>query len=829
MTRYQLNTPALKGTLLASVIGALAQGAGAEESVESHRLQAVEVVGQSASVEEALASQRAADNIQTTVSADAIGQLPDTNVSESLQRLPGVSIERDQGEGRFVRVRGLAPDYNAVDVDGVQIPAPEAGRRAVALDVVPADLLESLTVVKTLTPDMDANSLGGTVQVRSLSAFDRPGLYYSVTGKGSYNELMDETSPELSAAFSNRFSIGSGEDNFGVAAAFSWSERDFGSDNVETGGGWDFDDGDARLEEFEQRDYTITRERLGLALNFDYLPNDNSRYYLRTLHSRFRDEEIRQANVFGFEEAMAPNETGAVEVQKELKNREETQKITSVVFGGEQRWDDWAMEYRIGHSRASEDEPRHTGGAVFAAEFDDGGYYGSHKPRPVFPSGFFDDALYELDEVEVAQSDTKDRQTDLKLDFTRDLMWNQHFATLKFGGKVARRDKESDAETWIYEPEGNLSDFAKDVDYGLGEMGSGIDTSVDNLLSGPGERDDEASAIEDYDISEDSRAAYVMGTVDVGDLRVLGGVRYQSTDFSARGYGVEDGDIVANRFNEDEQHWLPALHLRYRVGPDTQIRAAFTQSVVRPTFEQLSPGYEIDGDEASFGNPGLKSLEADNYDLGIEHYMGRAGVVSAFLFYKDLKNFVYRTDVGGASGYEMYDEAETFENGDSASLYGLELAYSKTFSGLPAPFNGLLVGANATLVDSEARIRAYDEDAGGYRDRTIALPSQSDLTANLMVGYETRKLSLRLAANYTGNYLQEVQDPLDKRYDIHVDDHIQLDFTGHYFLTERLQLTFEAINLTDEPFYAYTGRERYNAQYEEYGATYKLGLSLKHY
>src|SRR5690606_5222700 len=212
MTRYQRNTPVLKRTLLASVIGALAQGAGAEESVESHRLQAVEVVGQSASVEEALASQRAADNIQTTVSADAIGQLPDTNVSESLQRLPGVSIERDQGEGRFVRVRGLAPDYNAVDVDGVQIPAPEAGRRAVALDVVPADLLESLTVVKTLTPDMDANSLGGTVQVRSLSAFDRPGLYYSVTGKGSYNELMDETSPELSAAFSNRFSIGSGED-----------------------------------------------------------------------------------------------------------------------------------------------------------------------------------------------------------------------------------------------------------------------------------------------------------------------------------------------------------------------------------------------------------------------------------------------------------------------------------------------------------------------------------------------------------------------------------------------------------------------------------------
>ncbi|MCK5887680.1 MAG: TonB-dependent receptor, partial [Alcanivorax sp.] len=145
------------------------------------------------------------------------------------------------------------------------------------------------------------------------------------------------------------------------------------------------------------------------------------------------------------------------------------------------------------------------------------------------------------------------------------------------------------------------------------------------------------------------------------------------------------------------------------------------------------------------------------------------------------------------------------------------------------PFNGLLVGANMTLVDSEAEIESWDEDAGALRRREITLPSQSDLTGNLVLGYEYQALSLRLAANYTGEYLQEVSDPLDKRYDIYTDDHVQLDLTGHYFLTDELQLTFEAINITDEPFYAYTGKERFNAQYEEYGPTYKLGLALKHF
>ena len=193
----------------------------------------VEVIGQAVSIDEALKDQRSSEQRQSVVHADGIGQLPDDNAAEALQRIPGISVERDQGGRRFVSVRGIAPDLNSVTINGTLVPSPESKRRAVALDVLPSELVQSLSVVKTLTPDMDANSLGGTIEVESLSAFDHDGLFYSISGEGSYDENVEKTSPKFSGAISNRFSLSDGVDNFGVAAALSWQERKFGSDNVE--------------------------------------------------------------------------------------------------------------------------------------------------------------------------------------------------------------------------------------------------------------------------------------------------------------------------------------------------------------------------------------------------------------------------------------------------------------------------------------------------------------------------------------------------------------------------------------------------------------------
>ncbi|WP_229779269.1 TonB-dependent receptor [Pseudomonas matsuisoli] len=792
-------------------------------------IERVEVIGQAVSTDKALREQKASDSIKSVVHADGVGQLPDDNAAEALQRIPGLSVERDQGEGRFVSVRGIAPDLNSVTINGTLVPAPEGSRRAVALDVLPSELIQSLSVTKTLTPDMDANSLGGTIEVESLSAFDHDGLFYTISGEGSHDENVGKNSPKFSGAISNRFSLGDGIDNFGVAAAFSWQKRKFGSDNVETGGAWDFEDG-ARLEEVEQRDYEITRERTGFGLNFDYRPDDLSSYYLRTLYSKFKDTETRNASGVAFEDPQLSGERGDGEGWRDLKSREDTQEIKSYVLGGERIIDLWTVSGQAGYSESTERDPGGIAGAEFVGDFSGIGFDGNRKPRVAVGSDFYDPAAFTLDEVEWEKVSGKDKEKNIRLDLARDYDLAGHGAQFKFGGKLSRRDKTSDTEVWVYDDfdDVNLAGYQSgNVDYALGNYGNGISAgAIEGLIGGLDRAafyDEENSRINDFDMREDINAAYFMNTVDVNDLRVIAGIRYEGTEFEAKGTGLRDDVYEDTKSRNRYDHWLPGLHLHYQLAPDTAIRAAWTNTVVRPTFGQLAPGFMIDGSDAEFGNPDLKPLESMNFDLGIEHYMGRAGVVSAFLFYKDIDNFIYNTDLAGTGAWADFDEALSFENGDSAKLYGLELAYSQKFDWLPAPWNGVLLGANVTLSKSDATIE------GQGAKRSIDMPNQSDTVGNFMVGWENDRFNMRVAANYKSKYLMEVAGIQDEALDLYSDDQMFVDFKAGYFLTPNLQLTFEAQNITDEHYYTYAGRRSYNAQYEEYGPTYKLGLTLTHF
>src|SRR5690606_11901920 len=131
------------------------------------------VVGQSASLASSLSRKRAADGVEDVLTRDAVGQFPDQNVAESLRRVPGINILNDQGEGRFVSVRGLDPELNAASINGTRLPAPESDVRSVALDVVAAELIESIEIKKSLTPDMDADTIGASIEINTVSAFDR--------------------------------------------------------------------------------------------------------------------------------------------------------------------------------------------------------------------------------------------------------------------------------------------------------------------------------------------------------------------------------------------------------------------------------------------------------------------------------------------------------------------------------------------------------------------------------------------------------------------------------------------------------------------------------
>lgn len=794
------------------------------QSADAQSLGTIEVVGvgQAASMNAALREQKASDSISSVVHADAIGQLPDDNAAEALQRLPGVSIERDQGEGRFVSVRGLDADLNAVTINGTLVPAPEAKRRGVALDVLPSELVQSLAVIKTLTPDLDANSLGGTVQVNSLSAFDHKGLFYTGSAEGAYNDLRNKYSPKFSGAISNRFNIFGGEDNFGVAAALSYQNRKFGSDNVETGGAWN---GQA-LDKISMRYYDIQRERLGAGLNFDWR-NESSQYYLRTLYSRFVDTETRNALNAKFDNSCLANAICSGKATRALKSREEAQNIQSYVFGGKQQLGLWVAEGQIAYSQAEEKDPRGISAAEYTGKFKNLSYQDTVKPVFSADASLYDPKSFALNSIKEKEESSRDKEKNIKLDFTRDYSIYNYSSQFKFGAKVSQREKTNDENAWSYKKLKGGADFYGNADYSLGQFGPFINTgNVEDRLKGLNSDqniDRQLSVVNDFKSREDINAAYFMNSIDIHDWRIIAGLRFEDTHKSANGFAYKDGDVSSTTAKQRYSHWLPNLSLRYEIDKQTLLRAAYTNTVVRPTFAQSSPGMKVDMLEAEFGNPQLKPLTSHNLDLSIERYFGTAGTISANIFYKKINNFIYKTDVAGQGIWRDFEEAETYKNGEHANLYGLEFTYSQKMDGLSVPWNGLIWGINTTISHSDAKIKEMGSQ------RTTSFPSQAKFVGNAMLGWEGEHLGLKFSANYKTPALYELAAVNQPNLDIYNDRQLFVDFSSYFNMTKNLKLKFDVANITNEKYYAYTGNKALNAQYETYGPTYKLGITYTNF
>jgi TonB-dependent receptor len=817
----------------------LAAFAAQAQTTPPKTLDTVVVSGQAAGLRSALDKQQAAAGIISVVHADGIGQLPDNNAAEALARMPGVSIERDQGEGRFVRVRGLGPDLNAVSINGSLVPSAESDRRAVGLDVVPAGLIRSLVVTKTATPDQDANSLGGSVEVNTLSGFDQPGRFMTLSLGANHSDLSGKTSPTAALIYGDRF-FGN---TLGVAVALSSDERSFGSNNVETGGAWDDSGAKPALEELERRSYTIKRERRGGALNLDLRPDALQSYYLRTFSSRFTDTEQRQAQTLAFSKALLEGASGTAKAARTLKAREEISQIDSLSLGGERRFGDWQLLAAVGAGRASEDKPDTLSGATYKNSADMAGVSFRDSQQPIIsgPAALAGASGFALDKLKLEQSLATDRTRNLKMDLLHDSVIGGVDIELKGGFKLARREKNNESELWSYGAKALTKAGLTKTQLGMGavlaegmarypwgELGPNLsDAAIRKLVAGLPAADFRVasdSTVNDYRIEENSDAAYLQARIELKSTQIITGLRHEKLSMDASAYADTNGKLSPQQAHSSSRHWLPALLVRHDLFSDTQLRGAYTQSVVRPTFGQLTPGLVIDEDNAEFGNPLLKPLRSQNLDFGVEHRLDRDGAVSAYAFHKNIRDFVYRSDLAGQGAWAGYDSALTYANGDDAKVSGLELSYSQALRRLPAPFNGLIVGANATLVTSEATIGGYQ--SGNWQQRKLALPSQSDRSVNLSLGWEGYGLSTRVAANYKSSYLLEVGDVFNAAKDSWVDAQTQVDLSLRYDITPKLQISFEALNLSDQPYYVYAGRPALNSQYEQYGRSYKLGLKL---
>ncbi|MCS0613984.1 TonB-dependent receptor [Massilia kyonggiensis] len=795
-----------------------------------HAADTVVVTGQRASLAHAIAAQEKADNIVSVVSSDDIGGLPDKNAAEALARLPGVAVQRDQGEGRYVVVRGLDADYNSVTINGATVPSPEASRRAVALDVLPAGLIRELAVTKTLTPDQDANALGGSIDVKTLSAFDLPGRLLSVGAAASHDDLTHRTSPSANALWAQRFAGGT----LGIAAGLSGERRKFGSDNVETGGAWSGD----RLSGFELRDYLPARTRRAGALNVDWRPDADTSVALRTFLSRFSDDEVRDrltvGNVKGG--ALAEGQTDTARVERRIRQRKYTQEIRSVSLAADHRIGAWKVHAEAASTRASEDTPESLNDGRFrgTSSFAGIGFTDGVQPHLIAPASVFDPASYALNAITLQQRYSSDRTNQLRVDLMRDVEAGDWRGTVKFGAKAIRRDKDNDTNQWAYNSSkttsGNywgpgstaMSAFTSGatLDYALGTIGAALDPALIRARVAGIDRSKALlaaeSALNDYGMREDIDAGYVQTSLSRGPWTVLAGVRAERTRFTADGNEVAGSTITPRHAGREYTNWLPSVQARYDIDRATSVRAAWTNAVVRANFSQLAPGISLaSATEATIGNPDLAPLKAHNLDIGIERILGSGGVVSAYAFYKDIRNFTYAANLAGTGRWVGYTTATSYANGDDADVRGLELAWQQPLRMLPAPFNGLLVGANATLTSSSADVKG----------RSIRMPGQAQRMANLMLGYEAGPLSTRIAVNYKSPYLLElggdVNDPLQDHI---VDTQKQVDFSLAWQFGKRWQLSFDAANLNNETYYVYQGVKGHNVQYERYGRTYKIGL-----
>lgn len=775
---------------------------------------------------EALSRQKEAPNITNIVASDQMGRFPDPSAPDAVQRIPGVAVERDLGEGRYIQIRGGSAQNTQVTVNGEQVPSPESELRQIALDAVPVDVLEAIEVAKAITPDMDAEAIGGSVNLVTRKAPEVRTM--SVEAAGGFAPIRDRFAGSGSATFGDR----TGDKRFGYLLGGSYSRRHFGADDLEP----EYDIGslgpsDDVLAGLEVRHYSVWRARIGGTAALDYRLSPSSNLFLSSLYSELQDEEQRRRVIHGLEDD---------ELEFVHKNRLEKQKTFNLAVGGDHLFGSGgSVDYRAAYTRSEQDTPYDIEvgflqeNVGFSPDISDP----DHPQTNPDPGTI--DGTYIFDEATPGISYTKDRDWAGTINFRLPFAFGSSSAgAIKFGGKYRDKHKTQNVTELEYELASGANDIVlgqdigrpfsnSDYEPGTYPFPSSVTTrgEIRNFVPRFGsmlevEQNMEAET-NDYDIAEKTAAGFVMAELNITpQLLLLPGVRYEHTRFEGRGFEWDSEDETLTPVSADNSYgrFFPMVHLRYRLGSETNIRAAFTSAIARPNFIQLVPFRVRDDEDLTLGNPDLDPTTSRNYDLLVEHYDRRIGVLSAGVFYKQLDKpifpFVEDNTLGG--------ETTQPRNIDSGKIFGLEVAVQQQLRFLPAPLDGLGIYANYTWTDSEAEL------PGG---RTSRLPGQAEHIFNAALSYEKGRFSGQVSTNYHGDYILEFGgdsgDADELEEDIFLDSHFQLDATASYLITPRAQLFVELVNLTNEPLRTFQFHQNRPRQIEYYRSWFEVGFRVR--
>lgn len=813
------------------------------------QLSGIQVTGLRQGQNKALNIQKSSENIVNVVSSEQMLRLPDLNAAEILQRIPGISIVRDQGEGRYVQIRGTDARLTSVSVNGERLTAPDAGERYVGMDVVSASQVASIEVVKALTPDMDADAIGGSVNLVTKSGFDAEKPFFNIQAGSGYSDMLGK--PLWQGNFTYGAKFGSDE-NLAIAVTGNY---DYWKRNT-----WDLETGYNKvtagtvtvpfaLVDLDLRDYLVERERINIAANLDFRPSENNQYSLRGMYNNRDDYEYRR-NLYvrpskgKFTTADAVTDA---RIYRGLKDRLERQNIATISAGAVHKMNNLKLDYSIGYTSGGTKKPDETDPTFVMAKKLNLSLNLANPERPqytVTSTGAAYDQFnadnFKLDGVKWNNDEATDQDVlgSANLRYAYDI--GNHPSELKFGGKMHVREKKKNQDRWVYKKDGAdllMTQFVGDdgisILDGAYKVGSAIDGDKfreyfkgqkDKANGLKGSIDRENSDAASFTADENIVAYYAMNTLNMDNWMFLAGVRHEFTSTTNNSNQVlldANGDYVSTTKLEskvDYNNFLPMAHIRYKLTQMTNIRLAFTTGIARPNFYDLVP-YRVvlsEDNQINEGNSTLKPTTATSLDLMAEHYFQVIGMVSGGAFYKKLNDIIFTQTTRVVGGqYDGWYRSQPV-NGGSSTLLGLELNWQQQLTFLPGVLNGLGVSANYAHTKSTA-------DVGGRLERST-LPGQAENVANFAVSYEKYGFSGRFSISYNGSFTEEVGE--DAEHDRIYKNHMQMDFSASQQVYRGLEVYFEVVNLNKEPMIYYMGQESRPLQQEFYSWWMHAGVKF---
>jgi TonB-dependent receptor len=823
----------------------LKAGVELSEVVVSGRLQ-----GQS----KALNTQMNKGNITNIISSDQVDRFPDANIGDALKRITGINVQYDQGEARFGSIRGTSPMYNSISINGERVPGAEAEEREIQLDLVPSDMVQAIEVNKTLTPDMEADAIGGSVNLVIRSApYDRR---ISFTLGSGYNILAGKPMYTGSFVVGDRFL----NNKLGVIASASYHNHDFGSDNVEAE--WDYLDendknGSAFAEEIQIRQYAVQRIRKSVSLSLDYKFNANHTIYFNGIYNHRNDWENRFATVYKDIEYDEESDSWTGVIERELKGggnndnvknaRLEDQRMMNFALSGDHQFGKVKADWAASYSKASEHRPNEreilyaAEDLTFSTDFSD---KSSPKITGVTPASSADfSADYEFGEVTQEFQYTDDIDKNFRLNVAIPMLENEYKNSLKAGIRYKGKDKERDNEKFEYSPLdedafmantlNNLEDYTKDNflpgDYEVGkdvtpEFLGGLDLTNPSLFE---EEKDIEETSENFTAREDVIGAYLMLNQDLGSkLSMIAGVRLENTSLEYQGYKYDADENVAElseKVSDSYINVLPGLHLKYNFDKTTMLRAAWTNTLARPNYFYLVPFRQITAsdNEIVIGNPDLQPTTSMNFDLMFEKYFRTIGIVSAGIFYKDMEDFIaFETREDYLFEGQTWDTYEKPINAGNAEILGFEVAAQRQLDFLPGFWKGFGLYANYTYTTNSVS----DFRIEGREDDDISLPGSAKHTVNASLSYDSKRFSFRTSLNYASDFVDEFGE--EAFYDRYYDKALFLDVNANYAFTPRFRVYAEANNLLNQPLHYYQGISGRLMQSEYYNIRIQFGVKF---